>query len=422
MLIKLSISEFVVALFGLNPNQCKLTFTGRIANAQGLAYQVQSLLCDKIKIRYRSYRSRTATLGTETSESTHTCTSPTTARFSIDTLIGELANFDLSPTNGVAALFGKDEAWSWRLPIMVFITAAIFFSTLIVWNLSKAPIYNPKEFFGFVVGVIFLSLLCCLFFPKILRRILDIPLPGRKFETSIEMSVLRAEIIHKIKALPPEMQKLGVTPLILKFIDDNKSQAPGHTIAELREELDHLRQGFSEEKKKNSSLLARQKELQSQNDELKTKDEALEAEKKALSAEIKATKQSSAMLENLYRKALSELGEEKKAHASDVRKFKEEKAQLSAVPTRSDFENMGIVLGMFLAFAKEVLGINQATLVDYIQRVHMWYEKKFDTRLQACTVERIFAIANKLLRSRFKGNPCVVPELINEAKKFHQKK
>lgn len=121
--------------------------------------------------------------------------------------------------------------------------------------------------------------------------------------------------------------------------------------------------------------MARQKELQSQNDELKTKDEASEAEKKALSAEIKATKQSFAMLENLYRKALSELGEEKKAHASDVRKFKEEKAQLSAVPTRSDFENMGIVLGMFLAFAKEVLGINQATLVDYIQRVHMWYEK-----------------------------------------------
>lgn len=126
MIIKLLISEIVIALFGLNSNQCQLTFTGRIANVQGLAYQVQSLLCDKIKIRYRSYRSRTATLGTETSESTHTCTSPTTARFSIDTLIGELANFDLTPTNGVAALFGKDEAWFWRFLIMVFVGAAIF--------------------------------------------------------------------------------------------------------------------------------------------------------------------------------------------------------------------------------------------------------------------------------------------------------
>lgn len=411
MFVKLLISEFVVALFGLNPNQCQLTFTGRIANVQGLAYQVQSLLCDKIKNRYRSYRSRTATLGTETSESTHTCTSPTTVRFSIDTLIGELANFELSPTNGVAALFGKDEAWSWRLPIMVFITAAIFFSTLIVWNLSKAPIYNPKEFLCFVVGVIFLSLLSCMLLPKILHRILDIPFPCRKFETSIEMSVLRAEIIHKLRALPPEMQKLGVIPLILKFINDEENQVSWHTITELREE-----------RKKIASLLARQKELQNQIEDIKIKNEALVAEKKALLAELKVKKQSCEISENQHRKVLSELEEEKKAHASDVRKFKEEKAQLSAVPTRSDFENMGIVLGMFLAFAKEVLGINQATLVDYIQRVHMWYEKKFDTRLQACTVERIFAIANKLLRSRFKGNPCVVPELINEAKKFHQKK
>lgn len=179
------------------------------------------------------------------------------------------------------------------------------------------------------------------------------------------------------------MQKLGVIPLILKFIDDNKSQAPGHTIAELREELDQ-------------ALL----------------------EKEALSAEIKATKQSCAMLENLHRKALSELWEEKKAHASDVRKFEEEKAQLSAVPTRSDFENMGIILGMLLAFAKEFFGISQAKLVDCIQCVHTWHEKKLDTRLQACTVERIFATANKLLKSRFKGRPFLVPDLIAEIRKF----
>lgn len=87
MTLKLTIPEFVVALFGLNLNQCKLTITGRIANIQGPAYQVQSLLCDKVKFRYLS---RTATLGTETTSGF----SLATARFSIDTLIGELAKLD----------------------------------------------------------------------------------------------------------------------------------------------------------------------------------------------------------------------------------------------------------------------------------------------------------------------------------------
>lgn len=87
MTLKVTIPEFVVALFGLNPNQCKLTITGRIANIQGLAYQVQSQLCDKVKFRYLS---RTATLGTETTSGF----SLATARFSIDTLIGELAKLD----------------------------------------------------------------------------------------------------------------------------------------------------------------------------------------------------------------------------------------------------------------------------------------------------------------------------------------
>lgn len=163
MSIKLSVPEFVVALFGLNPNQCRLTITGRIANVHGLAYQVQSLLCDQLKFQSRSYRAGTVSLGGETLDNFNERPSLATARFSINTLIDELAKVQITHTGGVAALFGKDEAWSWRLPIMVFITAAIFFSTLIVWNLSKAPIYNPKEFFCFVVGVIFLSLLCCLF-------------------------------------------------------------------------------------------------------------------------------------------------------------------------------------------------------------------------------------------------------------------
>ena len=227
MAIKSTVPEFVVALFGLNPNQCQLTFSGRIANVYGLEYQVQSLLCDRIKIKYRSYKSRTATLGTET----HECTSPTTARFSIDTLIGELANFDPSTTNGVVAFFRKNEA----LPIKIFYMAAIFFSTLILLSLPKGSIfsYSTQEIFCSVAGVIFLSLLSCMLLTKILGHYLfEIPFPGRKFETSIEMSVLRAEIIQKLKALPPEKQKLGIIPLILKFIDGNKSQAPGHTIAE----------------------------------------------------------------------------------------------------------------------------------------------------------------------------------------------
>lgn len=119
-----------------------------------------------------------------------------------------------------------------------------------MWNLPQVPIFSEKEFLCFSVGVIFLSLLSCMLLSRILRFLLDIPFPGREFETSIEMSVLRAEIICKLRALPPETQNLGIVPLILKFINNDESQASGHTTDELREELDHPRQGFSEEKKK----------------------------------------------------------------------------------------------------------------------------------------------------------------------------
>lgn len=62
MNIYLTIPEFIVALFGLDPSQCRLTNSGRIANLHGFAYQVQSLLFEQVKIKHVSYRTETAKL------------------------------------------------------------------------------------------------------------------------------------------------------------------------------------------------------------------------------------------------------------------------------------------------------------------------------------------------------------------------
>lgn len=421
MSIKLSVPEFVVALFGLNPNQCRLTITGRIANVHGLAYQVQSLLCDQLKFQSRSYRAGTVSLGGETLDNFNERPSLATARFSINTLIDELAKVQITHTGGVAALFGKDEAWSWRLPRMVFITAAIFFSTLIVWNLSKAPIYNPKEFFCFVVGVIFLSLLCCLFFPKILRYLLDIPIPGHKLETTIDMSVVRAEILYKLRALPPETQKLGIISLIFRFINDDKSQTSGHTIAELRKDLDNTLLRFSEEKERNASLLTMQKELQSQIDELKTKDETLEGERKALASELAVKKESCEMSEIRCQRLAHELEIEQEVHVSDVKKLKDDISKLTIEYTDNDYVKVCVVLKGSLIFLDKYVGIPQEELANYFQTVdeHQKDNGKNGTRMQACTVRNTFAKASKVFNTKYKEEDFSHPDIFKKMSKFY---
>ena len=90
MKIRLTLAEFIVALFGLDPSKCLLTNIGLIANIYGFAYQLQSHLFEQVKIQRFSYRSNTAKLRNETYISWTGSVSATTAQFELDTLIDAL--------------------------------------------------------------------------------------------------------------------------------------------------------------------------------------------------------------------------------------------------------------------------------------------------------------------------------------------
>lgn len=235
MKIYLTIPEFIVALFKLDPTQCRLTNSGRIANLHGFAYQIQSLLFERVKVSHMSYRAGTAKLGEESYRSWHGKVSSATARFEINTFIEALTQIEIKHPNQLAAAFGKDEAWSWRWPLSVFLSGVGIFNAIVAYN---APFSNGITYRQFIsswlgiAGMVLLGLIFLFLLAIPLRLILlDSSFLQRLFQTSYDKLVVRAEIFNRIKRLSNETLQRGSLPDIVKLIDEDYEESSDHAIA-----------------------------------------------------------------------------------------------------------------------------------------------------------------------------------------------
>ncbi len=437
-MIKLTIPEFVVALFNLDPTQCRLTITGRIANLHGFACQVQSLLFDHVQYTHFSYRTTTARLCTETSDSLTDNISASSASFSIETLIDTLKNINPKPSNILASIFGKDAAWSWLWPATVFVIGAILFY-LFNWF---SPSFSSLT--DYCLAMVSTAILFTILGTRPLRFLFDLPLFRRRFRTSLNMLVARAEIFDKVKALPSEEKELGVIPTIMKLIDEDDGKTANYVIAQLLEELKESKVKLEKATADNESLTDTKKELEGKVTGLEKDKDTLNKEKDALLVENATERQIRATVEGQFldahtqlEKKTKELSDEMESHSKEVKRLESEIEKVALEATESEFANMAKVLKAVLIYCEQARGVNQNELLTYflavqasgkpgrdgkISKKSKGGEKPkelFDTKLGKSTVERVFSKANKIfidsnLNEEWFSEPNLIKAMIDE--------
>ncbi len=225
--------------------------------------------------------------------------------------------------------------------------------------------------------------------------------------TSLNMSVARAAIFDKVKALPPKEKELGVIPNIMKLIDEDDGETANYAIAQLlknREELEANLEKATQEKK---DLEAKQEKLNNKITELQLDNDNLHKEIDIQKAESKHQMQSRATAEaqlSETRKDLentkNELTEEKKLHADKVQELNAEISRVTLKATDNDYVKMAKVLTAVLIYCEQARAVNQNELIDFFLEVHKWGKEnaktRYDTKLRQSTVERVFSEARKI--------------------------
>ena len=408
MNIYLTIPEFIVALFGLDPSQCRLTNSGRIANLHGFAYQVQSLLFEQVKIKHVSYRTETAKLGKGSYQSWHGKVSSTTARFELNTLIEALAQITIKQPNQLAAAFGKDRAWSWRWPLWVFILGGIIFNALVAYNtpLSNGMTYwQVMKTLPAIVAMVFFSLLFLFLCAIPLRQFwFDSSFLRRQFQTSLNMAVIRAEIFKRIKDLSKEAPPRGLLPDLIKLIDEASKETFDYTVEQLLNKLQNTELTLQTTTTQNQQLLKNQSEAKDLIASLRFENNNLQKEVQDNQNKLRSEERNhdKTKAELTQAKAnIEELHQQIDNKENEISRLKIELTENSKNFSESEFVKQAKVLTGVLAYADAAASITQAEFVRAFQSVHDQRKKgpeHFDTKLQETTVQRVFANANAIAK------------------------
>lgn len=437
MKICLTIPEFIAALFQLDQTICRLSPAGRITNIYGFAYQIQSLLFEKIKIFHLSYRHGSAKLGSEVFHSWTGQVSSSTARFDLDTLIKALTEITIKQPNQLSAAFGKDAAWSWRWPSLVFWFGICIFNALIAFS---APFSNGLTYWQFmtqwpawiamlIVGLFFQT---CLSYP--LRRILcDSSFFGTNFTTNYDLTVVRAEIFQRIKKLDQNKLTLGVLPDIQKLIDEDEGETSDHAIAQLLHNLQRTKLALETETIKNKDLSIKLSKSANLITSLRFQNENLRSDVKdsqhKLSLEISQHHKTNAELLFANEKLVSlekELDKNKATYNENIASLNNEIKEYKINFSENEYVKLAKITFGILAYTESEANTNQEEYVRLFQEIHDQKIKSrgpdhFDTKLQSDTVRKSFAKVNEVARKagmkkNWFSDPVVVNAVTNKKK------
>lgn len=139
---KVTVDDFIIAAFGVNVENVKTSFGGRVTSFENLSYQLQSKLYEKIEIHDFGYRSSFSKLGGEEYKPAVERATKVNSKFDLDTIISvvETLNLDtkeINLHNGlVNFLLGLDKSWSWRWPVSVLVFIAICWFSVFDLNIA----------------------------------------------------------------------------------------------------------------------------------------------------------------------------------------------------------------------------------------------------------------------------------------------
>lgn len=413
MKIRLTLPEFIVALFGLDPSKCLLTNIGLIANIYGFAYQLQSHLFEQVKIQRFSYRSNTAKLRNETYISWTGSVSATTAQFELDTLIDALKKIEIKQQNGLISSLGKDPAWSWRWPIAVYIFWISIFNALLAIAApfgSKGITYVQLiSHWPTWVGILALGILFLFFSAYPLRYFLfDSSFLRRRFKSTHDMMVLRAEIFKRIKALDDNAKNLGALPEVLKLIDEDNGVTFDHAVTRLMKKLQDTQLELHIATTNYNELYSNYSKTQDRITSLEVQNKIKDDETIELLGKLNAEQHSHAVTKAELSRLTTELQNlkhelkyNKQLYDTDLEHLSQELTKYTEDFSEKETVKFAKVLYGILEYIKDSAKISQAEIAEVFQTIHDRLTSKkgqeyFDTKLQTDTVNTLFARTKKL--------------------------